>query len=275
MTTHDGQAGDGGWIAEGMVQAACHGLEAARAVLEAQAILEGIEADGDPTPEKGNGISEAASEKRSRKKRGRPGVTLLSSADPTSPLRATSRDIDDEGDWDKPAAFITSGAKTRRGIQDSEYAFWAALELEKSLDDQPQLAELIGAADLGEVERARVQRRHIGILSELGRILKAFGPSSCLLLALQWAGIPDRPPSKRYAKLLRRWRLKNLGRPVMEAVGDARGLEDAILAAIRDYFDKNPATARWVVIAALDAVYAALHEFLTAEDADRPADDEG
>jgi hypothetical protein len=179
------------------------------------------------------------------------------------------------------SAFLTSRAKSRRGIQESEYAFWAAMELEEHLDECPALAELIGPpvprdgpmGDFNIVGKTAIATRHLGILAELGRILKTFadGKPACLKLALEWVEMADRPPVKRYAKLLRRHRLRGLGRPIMEAVGDAKGLAVAINAAVIEYLRKNPATEPRDILVAIEAmynVYSERLEFATSQGPD-------
>jgi hypothetical protein len=221
-----------------------------------------------------DGISEAASENRGKSKRGRPGALLISSADPSTLYR---RMVDADGR--KPEGFLFSHAKTLRGVQNSEYAFWAGLKLREFQEEYPELAELIGPPGDDVVAQAAVETKHLGVLSELGRVLKTFknGEEACLEWALLWLKANPRPTTKRFIRLVRQARLRDLGRPVTEAVGDLRGLRNAFIDAIHDYAEKNPATERWKVLEALNDVYSRLYDWagrggtvLDREDDPRP-----
>jgi hypothetical protein len=200
-----------------------------------------------------DGILEAASENQAKKKRGRPGVALWSSADKTAWMRR----LNEEMGFGEPQAYCFSAAKTLRGIQNSEYAFWAQLSLSHSLDEHPELGLLIGFPEANIMEATAIQKRNLGILSELGRIVKSFqnGEDACLSLALEYVAANPRPPVKEVIKGLRRYRLKNLGKPIMEPVGTLDGLRGAIIDAMLGYLDKNSGMGTRDVVAVLNELY--------------------
>jgi hypothetical protein len=163
-------------------------------------------------------------------------------------------------------AFGASKAAMRRGIQNSEYAFWAMMELSHHLDEHPELGLLIGVPERNVMESAAIQLRNLGVLSELGRILKAFGngEDACLQLALEYVDADPRPSVKEMIRRLRDFRRANLGLPVMKAVGTVEGMRDAILDAILDYQRKNPATDLQIALEALDEAYCRLADAMEA-----------
>src|SRR5262249_15827460 len=85
-------------------------------------------------------VSEAASENPRRRRRGRPGVNLFNSADPTVWKRRDFADLS-EG---STHSFMQTEAKTRRGWQNSEYAWVAAHVLFGLLDEYPEVVHLTG-----------------------------------------------------------------------------------------------------------------------------------
>jgi hypothetical protein len=176
-------------------------------------------------------ISEAASENQPRRKRGRP----------PAPLRKLV-----VGHIGKPGDYITaeSGAKTVRGQQNAEYAWWAAHRLFDLREQYPKVLEFTGFCrddDGKEGPDYGHTKRHIGVLAELGRILQQFGEhEQAAKLATELVLMRPRPTSKDAAIYLRRWRFKAMGKPPEAKVGHKKHLAVAIAKVIDDYRLRNP-----------------------------------
>jgi hypothetical protein len=186
-----------------------------------------------------------------RTRRGRPGSPHLTNS--ARPAPGSFRDYGPEYEAGPPLDFAggLDGAKTLRGCQNSEYAWRARQALKDMRAEFPAIEGWCG--DEFWLWRG-VGVKHVTVMAELGRIVMTFrdGARLAAQLATQIAAMEPRPVDKEAVAMLRRWRLRNLGKPKEERAGDVEGLTVAIGKAIDDYLGRNPATPRAHVLEALE-----------------------
>lgn len=199
---------------------------------------------------------EAASENHPKRRRGRP---------PKPTVNSAGVHPDCAHYWkDQPKQLVPlcdSQATTLRGCQNAEYALRASVFLFELKDEFPDVLKLIGIAieNGKQVANPIMVKRNLGILAELGRVcvdLPDDGPGIAAEFVEHLLKQDPRPTSKETALRIRRWRLQELGRPVMKAIGDRDGVRVAIIAAINAYMQKNPGTSDCDVVMAMEDALA-------------------
>lgn len=201
--------------------------------------------------EGGEIISEAASEMQpKRPKRGRPRHHPF---------------------WD--LAYGNSEAKSDHGKANSGYACDAAIALFKHHEAHPEVLELTGYKPSeyypeGEYDSSRWK---LGILAELGRMIRKYGDGEevALQLAIDLAHMTPRLTTKQAITWIRNIRLNR------SKAGDFEGALGAILRAVDEYLAFHPGTPRDDITSAILAahtVYADEPDELDRLEATAPRD---